>query len=91
MIELFSYYHELLDLLIDSRIPLGEMDIGPDAHKTPVSTSIAKIEGAIYCFFIVFGCCGKRFYNMFAKLIAQLCGAKVQIIYNIHKQKSDKY
>ena len=35
---------------MDSR--LGALDFRPDTHKIPVSTSIAEITGAIYCFFI---------------------------------------
>ena len=35
---------------MDSR--LGALDFRPDTHKIHVSTSIAEITGAIYCFFI---------------------------------------
>ena len=41
---------------MDSRLPLGAIGIGPDTHKIPVSTSIAEIVGAIYCFFIACSC-----------------------------------
>ena len=37
---------------MDSRLPLGATGLGPDTHIIPVSTSIAEIVGAIYCFFI---------------------------------------
>ena len=37
---------------MDSRSPLGAIGLGPETHKIPVSTSIAEIAGAIYCFFI---------------------------------------
>ena len=37
---------------MDSRLPLGAIGLGPDTHKIPVSTSMAEITGAIYCFFI---------------------------------------
>ena len=40
------------DLPMDSRLPLGAIGLGPDTHKIPVSTSMAEITGAIYCFFI---------------------------------------
>ena len=39
---------------MDSRLPLGAIGLGPDTHKIPVSTSIAEIAGAIYCFFIAY-------------------------------------
>ena len=43
-----------VDLPMDSRLPLGAIGLGPDTHKIPVSTSIAEIVGAIYCFFIAY-------------------------------------
>lgn len=39
---------------MDSRLPLGAIGLGPETHKIPVSTSIAEIAGAIYCFFIAY-------------------------------------
>ena len=45
-----------VDLPMDSRLPLGAIGLGPDTHKIPVSTSIAEIAGAIYCFFIACSC-----------------------------------
>ena len=44
------------DLPMDSRLPLGAMGLGADTHIIPVSTSIAEIAGAIYCFFIACSC-----------------------------------
>ena len=51
-INTFSYYQVPFDLPMDSRLPLGAIGLGPETHKIPVSTSMAEITGAIYCFFI---------------------------------------
>ena len=37
---------------MDSRLPLGAIGFIPDTHKIHVSTIIAEITGAIYCFLI---------------------------------------